>query len=74
MKLALAVSAAAGGLSGSDSQRKTKPYLGLGVGYALTKQVSLTGNWDWTESEFSAGGETAKIKYNLFSVGANYAF
>lgn len=68
------VSASSGGLSGSDSQRKTKPYLGLGVGYALTKQATLTGNWDWTESEVSGGGETAKLKHNLFSVGVAFSF
>lgn len=68
------VTASVGSLSASESQRKTKPYLGLGVGYALTNQATLTGNWDWTESEFSAGGETDKVKHNLFSVGVAFSF
>jgi OmpA-OmpF porin, OOP family len=59
-----------GSLSGSDSERKTKPYVGLGVGYALNKQITVTGNWDWTEGEFRGD----KAKYNTYSVGVNFAF
>lgn len=60
--------------SASDSKRKAEPYLGLGVGYALTKQVSLTGNWDWTQGEYSNAGGSIKPKYNVFSLGVNFAF
>ncbi len=59
-----------GAAAGSESERKTEPYLGLGVGYALTKQVSLTGNWDWTQGKIQ--GET--YKNNLFSVGVAFSF
>ena len=60
----------AGSQSGSESQSKTKPYLGFGVGYALSKELSLTGVWDWTELEF----EGEKAKTNSFSIGLNWAF
>src|SRR5262249_55488976 len=63
------LSGAVGGLS-AGSTSKTKAYLGLGAGYALTKELTLTGTWDWTEAELQG----TKVKMNIFSIGVSYAF
>ena len=58
------------------STSKTEPYLGLGVGYVLSKELTLIGSWDWTRFEIKDpdSGATEKSKANSFSVGLNYAF
>jgi len=58
------------GISASDSQSKTKGYIGAGVGYKLTKEVSLTAAIDYTEGEL----EGEKAKATLYTIGVNYAF
>jgi OOP family OmpA-OmpF porin len=54
----------------SDSQSKTKAYVGAGVGYKLTKEVALTAAVDYTEGEI--GGDKAKA--TLYTIGVNYNF
>ena len=58
------------GFSASDSENKTKAYVGAGVGYKLTKEVSRNAAIDYTEGEY--GGETAKV--TLFTIGVGYSF
>jgi len=64
------LTAGAGGFSVSDSQSKAKPYGGLGIGYKLTKQLSLGAAWDFSQSEFE--GEKGSV--NAFSVGLTFGF
>lgn len=52
------------------SESSTQAYFGLGVGYAVTKQLSLNGAIDFSQAKFS--GESANVR--LFSVGLTYAF
>ncbi|MES2149598.1 MAG: outer membrane beta-barrel protein [Pseudomonadota bacterium] len=63
------VSYANGG--GTDSKNALGLMYGLGVSYALNKNVSLHADWDHLPVKFSAS-QSAKV--NLFSVGATYSF
>jgi len=54
----------------SDSENKTKAYIGAGVGYKLTKEVALTAAIDYTEGEFQGD----KAKATLYTIGVNYNF
>jgi len=53
-----------------ESENKTKPYVGAGIGYKLTKEVSLTAAVDYTEGELQGD----KVKGTLYTIGVNYAF
>lgn len=55
---------------GSESQSSTKPYIGLGAEYALTKQVRLTAGADFTRAKLSDEGYSVR----LLSIGAQYDF
>lgn len=63
-------SATAGGSSGSDNESKAQLYGGLGVGYKLTKQLSVGGAWDFTKAEIV--GEKANV--NAYTVGLTFDF
>jgi OOP family OmpA-OmpF porin len=54
----------------SDSESKTKAYVGAGVGYKLTKEVALTAAIDYTEGEIQGD----KAKATLYTIGVNYNF
>jgi len=54
----------------SDSESKTKAYIGAGVGYKLTKEVALTAAVDYTEGEIQGD----KAKATLYTIGVNYSF
>lgn len=58
------------GESASESESNTTPYVGLGVSYALTKEVSLQGGIDFTKVKFD--GESVNAR--LLSVGLGYQF
>jgi len=64
------VSVIAGSLSGSDSESKTTAYAGLGVSYAINKQMKLDAALDFSNIEYS--GEKSNVR--LLSVGVTYAF
>lgn len=66
----LKVDASGGGFSDSDSESKTKGYIGAGVGYKLTKEVALTAAIDYTQGEYN--GDKAKV--TLYTIGVNYSF
>lgn len=61
---------ATGSLSGSDSETKVKPYIGLGVGYAVTKKVNVDLAIDWTR--FKA--EDLELRARLVTLGASFRF
>ena len=56
--------------AGSDSATKTHPYFGLGVGYRLSKALSVDLAADFSKAEYA--GEQANLR--MLSVGLNYAF
>jgi len=58
------------GFSFSDFENKTKGYIGAGIGYKLTKEVSLNAAIDYTEGQFA--GDKAKVA--LYTIGVSYAF
>lgn len=63
-------SARVGSFSGNDSENTAKLYVGLGVGYAITPQLTVEGSWDFTQGEIE--GESFRV--DLLSIGLNYAF
>jgi OmpA-OmpF porin, OOP family len=64
------LTASAGGFSASDSDSKTKLYGGLGIGYKLTKQLSLDAAWDFSQGEFQ--GEKGSV--SALSLGLTFGF
>lgn len=64
------ISVAASGVSGAESDTQAAAYFGLGLGYALTKSLSLDLAADFSKGEFD--GEKADVR--LISVGLTYAF
>jgi OOP family OmpA-OmpF porin len=65
-----AVDAASGGVTASDSENSTNPYVGVGVSYEIQKGLKLDAGLDF--SRFKYSGESANVR--LLSVGVNYAF
>lgn len=66
----LEASASSGGVSVSDSQTETKPYVGLGLGYKLAPNMSLDFAADFTRFEFDGEGARAR----MITIGLTYAF
>jgi OmpA-OmpF porin, OOP family len=58
------------GLSATDSDSSAQLYGGLGIGYKLTKQMSIDGAWDFGRAK--TGGE--KLDVNAYSIGLTFAF
>ncbi len=57
-------------LGTSDSESSTKPYVGLGAEYALTKELRLTAAADFTRAKFADDSYAVR----LLSLGAQYDF
>ena len=55
--------------SGS-SESSIEPYVGLGAAYTLTPQLSLTGSFDYMNTDYPRGSGSA----TLFGIGLSYAF
>ena len=64
------VSASASGASGSDDETKAQPYFGLGLGYAVTKSMTVDLAADFTRGEYA--GEKANIR--AVTLGATFSF
>lgn len=47
--------------AGSSSDSSIEPYLGFGLAYALTPQLSLTGSFDYTRADYPRGGGSARL-------------
>lgn len=62
--------ATSGGFSGTDSDTSTQMYAGLGVGWRLSKQLSLDAAWDSSRAKVS--GE--KLDVRAFSLGLTVSF
>ena len=60
----------ASGVAGNTSQSSSNAYGGLGVGYAVTKMVSLDAALDFTNGKLL--GQSGGLR--LFSVGATFNF
>lgn len=64
------IDAAQGALQGSASQSKASAYAGLGVTYAVSKDIKLEAAIDSTQAKFD--GESGTVR--MFSVGATFGF
>lgn len=60
--------------SGGDSDNNVLPYLGLGVGYKLSKDVSLDAAWDFSKSKYDKNGTNESGNVNAISVGVTFGF
>ena len=58
----------------SDSDNNTALYGGLGVGYKLSKTMSLDAAWDFSKSKYNKNGVDTSGNINMFSVGATFGF
>lgn len=56
--------------SASDSDNNVAPFLGLGVNYALNKQMKVELGADWSKAEFDGD----KMTVRAVTVGLRYAF
>ncbi len=63
-------SAAVGPFGNSASDSSIGPYLGLGLSYALTPKLSVTGSFDYLRADYPRGSGGA----TLFGIGLSYAF
>ena len=63
-------SATLGAVSLSDSQTSTQGYLGLGLGYAFSKNLSIDGAIDYTRAKLGGSG----VDLSLVSIGLTYGF
>jgi OmpA-OmpF porin, OOP family len=59
----------ASGLGASESENKISPYLGAGVGYALTPELSLNGSIDLHRFKYNSNANVFS-----FGVGVSYQF
>lgn len=64
------VSGTFAGTSATDSETSTNAYYGLGLGYAVSKNVSVDAAIDFSKIKYA--GESVKTR--LFSVGLTYSF
>ncbi|MCH7343839.1 outer membrane beta-barrel protein [Pelomonas sp. CA6] len=68
------LSGRSGNLSGSVSDTNVAPYVGVGVGYALTPAIKLDAGLDLSRSKFDKNGLNEKGNVQAFTVGATFAF
>jgi opacity protein-like surface antigen len=64
------IDAAVGSATGSASERKAQLHAGLGVAYAVNKDVSIEAAWDSTRAQIA--GEKGNV--SLLSVGVGFKF
>jgi OOP family OmpA-OmpF porin len=61
--------------SGSDSDSNAQLYGGLGVGYKLSKQVSIDAAWDFSKGKYNKDGlDLGSGNVNAFSLGLTFGF
>jgi OmpA-OmpF porin, OOP family len=61
--------------SGSESDSNAQLYGGLGVGYNITKQLSIDGAWDFAKSKYDKNGiDLGSGNVNAFSLGLTFGF
>jgi OmpA-OmpF porin, OOP family len=70
VKAKLDVDAPGVGNIGSASDNNTQLYLGLGVGYKVTKSTSIDLSWDTTKAKFEGGSDNV----HAFNLGVTFGF
>lgn len=60
--------------SASDSDNNITPYLGLGVGYKVSKNLSIDGAWDFSRSKYNKNGVDESGNINVLSIGLTFGF
>lgn len=60
--------------SGSESDKNTTFYGGLGVGYKISKALSIDAAWDISRSKFKKLDVDESGTINVFSVGLTLGF
>lgn len=60
--------------SGSESDNNFNAYFGLGVGYKLSKTMSLDLAWDASRSKFDKSGISESGNVNAYSIGLTFSF
>jgi OmpA-OmpF porin, OOP family len=61
--------------SGSDKDSNAQLYGGLGVGYKITKQLSIDAAWDFSKSKYNKDGlDLGSGNVNAFSLGLTFGF
>jgi OOP family OmpA-OmpF porin len=60
--------------SASDSDNNTTLYGGLGVGYKLSKNISIDGSWDFSRGKYNKNGVNESGGLNALSLGVTFGF
>jgi len=60
--------------SASDTDNNTQAYLGVSVGYRLSKATSLDFAWDYGRSKFNKDGIDESGNVNVLSIGLSSGF
>lgn len=60
--------------SASDSDNNTTLYAGLGVGYKLSKTVSIDGAFDFSRGKFNKDGANESGSVSALSLGLTFGF
>ncbi len=58
----------------SDSDRNIAPYAGLGIGYKLSRAVSLDGSVDFSRSKYNKNGVNESGNLSAVSIGLTFGF
>jgi hypothetical protein len=63
------------GVSGSETKNDWHPYYGLGLNYAIAKNIKLEADWDNTRltSQVPTFGSSTSV-VNTYSIGASFGF
>jgi OmpA-OmpF porin, OOP family len=63
------------GISASNKDSNAQLYGGLGVGYKLSKQMSLDAAWDFSKGKYNKDGlDLGSGNVNAFSLGLTFGF
>lgn len=60
--------------SGSDSDTNPQLYVGLGLGYKVSKDVSIDGYADFSRGKYDENGASTKGNVRALGVGVTFAF
>jgi OOP family OmpA-OmpF porin len=63
-----------GDLSGSTSYDSTNPYFGLGLAYAVGKDLKIEGDLDTTRVSVGTGDEKSTARVIDYTIGLTYSF
>lgn len=59
----------------SESKRSTQPYIGLGIGYNVSSNMTITGEVDFSRVKYpSGGGEFQTDRLQMYTLGLRFAF